>query len=46
MWPIFNESFVEKKRFVSPVNSTQDPLEKHHSHKTHFKKKNVDTDTW
>ena len=28
MRPIFNESFTEK-RFVSPVNSAQDPLEKH-----------------
>jgi len=25
--PIFNESFVEKKIFVGPVNSARDPLE-------------------
>ena len=24
--PIFNESLCEKKRFVGPVNSAQDPL--------------------
>ena len=28
MGPIFNESFAEKKRFVGPVNSVWDPLEK------------------
>ena len=38
--PIFNENFVEKKMFVSPVNSTRDSLE---STKTRFsmKKKSV-----
>ena len=24
--PIFNESFVEKKRFMGPMNSARDPL--------------------
>ena len=28
MWPIFNESFAKKKRFVGPVNSAQNPLGK------------------
>ena len=26
VWPIFNESFVKKKKFVGPVNSARDPL--------------------
>ena len=34
--PIFNESFTKKKRFVSPVNRTQDP------HKMPNASKNVD----
>ena len=28
MRPIFNESFIEKKKFVGLVNSARDPLEK------------------
>ena len=27
--PIFNKNFVEKKRFVGPVNSARDPLTTH-----------------
>ena len=26
--PIFNENFVEKKRFVHPINNAQDSLER------------------
>ena len=26
--PIFNENFVEKKRFVHPINNAQDPRER------------------
>ena len=26
MGPIFNENFVEKKKFVDPVNNTHEPL--------------------
>ena len=45
---IFNESFVEKKKFVGSVNSARDPLEKQkkagaHSQKT--KKGNAKTQT-
>ena len=36
MRPIFNESFAKKKRFVGPVNRTQDP------HKMPNASKNVD----
>ena len=39
--PIFNENFA-KKRFVGPMNSTQDPLKKH---KMLFSKKKVETQT-
>ena len=44
--PILKKKIRWKKRFVSPVNSAWDPLEKHHSHKTHFKKKNKNADVW
>ena len=37
---IFNESFVKKKKFVSLMNSAQDPLEKANNEKnTQLKKK-------
>ena len=35
MGPIFNESFVEKKKFVGPVHSARDPLEKPIATETH-----------
>ena len=36
---IFNESFVEKKRFVGSVNSACDPLEKQKKAGAHSQKK-------
>ena len=37
--PIFNEKVVKKKRFMSLVNSAQDPLVWHKAIETQFKKK-------
>ena len=39
MRPIFNKNFIEKKVFVSPINSAQDPLESLKSAGMRFKKK-------
>ena len=39
--PIFNESFIEKKRFVGPVNSARDPLDSHRTRISTQKKKNA-----
>ena len=39
MGPIFNESFVEKKKFVGSVNSARDPLEKQKKAGAHSQKK-------
>ena len=43
MGPSFNESFVETKKFVGPMNSAQDPLNTTYCHKNARlkKKKNV-----
>ena len=35
----FNESFVETKRFVGPMNSAQDPLNTTYCHKNALLKK-------
>ena len=46
VWPIFNESFAKKRGFAGFVNTAQDPLEKHKSHRnTLLKKKKKITQT-
>ena len=36
--PIFNENFVEKKRFVHPINNAQDPRERERERERERKK--------
>ena len=37
--PIFNENFVEKKRFVHPINNAQDPREREREREKKKKRK-------